>query len=178
MADFQIRDARPDEHAAIGALTRAAYGEYATIMTPPAWEGLRQAVETGLATQDAGERIVAVQDGRLVGSVLLYPPTANAYAVAGVTGGLPELRLLAVDPAARGLGVGLALVRECLRRTAAAGYPALGLHTSESMRAARHMYEQLGFVRVPATDFQVEGSELIMGFRRDIQPEDFEPAYR
>ena len=162
---FSIRDARADERATIRDLTLAAYAEYATIMTPTAWAALRQAVLAGLEAEGAVERIVAEQDGALLGSVMLYSPAANAYGdvVAGV--GWPELRLLAVAPAARGQGVGAALVGECMRRAQHAGASALGLHTSESLQAAIRMYERMGFVRAPAGDFHPSGAELVMAYR-------------
>jgi len=162
---FSIRDARADERAAIRDLTLAAYAEYATIMTPTAWAALRQAVLAGLEAEGAVERIVAEQDGALLGSVMLYSPAANAYGDVVAGAGWPELRLLAVAPAARGQGVGAALVGECMRRAQHAGASALGLHTSESLQAAIRMYERMGFVRAPAGDFHPSGAELVMAYR-------------
>jgi ribosomal protein S18 acetylase RimI-like enzyme len=166
---FHIRDARADERAAIQALTLAAYAEYATIMVPTAWAALRQALLAGLEAEESAERIVAEQDGALVGSVLLYSPTANAYGNALVGAGWPELRLLAVAAAARGQGVGTALVEECMRRARRAGASALGLHTSESLQAAIRMYERMGFVRTPEGDFQPNGAELVMAYRLPLE---------
>jgi ribosomal protein S18 acetylase RimI-like enzyme len=162
---FFIRDARADEREAIRALTLAAYAEFATIMTPTAWAGLHQAILSGMEAEGAVERIVAEQHGALLGSVMLYSPAASAYgdAVAGTD--WPELRLLAVAAAARGQGVGTALVEECVRRARQAGASALGLHTSESLRAAIRMYERMGFVRAPEGDFQPSGAELVMAYR-------------
>ena len=161
---FSIRDARAEDRAAIRALTLAAYEEYATIMAPTAWAALREAVLAGLEAEGAVERIVAERDGVLLGSVMLYSPSANAYGNGVVAGGWPELRLLAVASAARGQGVGTALVEECMRRAQLAGASALGLHTSESLQAAIRMYERMGFVRTPAGDFQPDGAELVMAY--------------
>ncbi len=162
---FSIRDARADERAVIQELTLAAYAEFATIMAPTAWAALRQALQAGLEAEGTVERIVADQDGALIGSVLLYSPTANAYGDAVAGAGWPELRLLAVAPAARGQGVGMALVEECMRRAQHAGANALGLHTSESLRPAIRMYERMGFVRAPEGDFRPSGAELVMAYR-------------
>ena len=166
--NFQIRDARSDEHAAIRDLTLAAYEQYGAIMAPTAWAGLSQAVQSGLASAGPVERIVAVQDGRIIGSVMLYPGDANAYGEGAVNPSWPELRLLAVAPETRGQGVGKALVEECLRRAAASGATSLGLHTSESMPVAMRIYEQAGFKRDPANDFHPEGAELVQAFRREL----------
>jgi predicted N-acetyltransferase YhbS len=163
-ADLTIRDARPDEREAIRALTMQAYEQYATMMEPDAWAGLAAAIQAGLNAEDS-ERIVAERGGRLLGSVILFPPAANAYP--GETGpaGWPELRLLAVAPQARGAGVGQALVEECIRRARGMGAAELGLHSSRSMSAAMRMYRRMGFVRAPDQDFQPEGAELVEGYR-------------
>lgn len=159
-----IRDARPDEREAIRALTLQAYEQYATTMEPGAWAGLSGAIRGGLEAEQA-ERIVAERDGRLLGSVMLFPPAVNAYA--GETGpaSWPELRLLAVAHEARGTGVGQALVQECVRRARRMGASELGLHTSRSMDAAMRMYRRMGFVRAPDHDFQPPGGELVEGYR-------------
>ena len=167
-SDLLIRDARDDERATIERLTLTAYAEYATIMAPSAWAGLNRAVVTALSSGEEAERIVAEQAGTLVGSVMLYPAEVNAYR--GLTGRAtwPELRLLAVLPEARGRGVGMALVNECVQRARRAGATALGLHTSDSMQVAMRMYEQMGFVRDPAYDFRPDGAELVKAYRRDL----------
>jgi ribosomal protein S18 acetylase RimI-like enzyme len=161
-----IRDARSDERAAIEELTQAAYAEYATVMTPSAWDGLAQAVRTALATTDENvERIVAEHNGALVGSVLLYPPQVDTYSGALAPRSAPEVRLLAVAPEARGQGVGRALMHECIERARRAGATELGLHTSDSLRVAIHLYERLGFVRAPEYDFQPPGAEVVKAYR-------------
>jgi GNAT superfamily N-acetyltransferase len=165
-----IRDARPAERAEIRELTMGAYAQYAAVMAPAAWEGLESALLAALGTEEEAERIVAERAGRLVGSVMLFPPESRAYA--GVAGGAanPELRLLAVAAEARGEGIGEALVRECARRARRRGATALGLHTSESMRAAIRMYHRMGFARDPGHDFQPPGAELVQAFRLELGP--------
>lgn len=163
---IELRDARPGDDEAVRALTLAAYDEYATIMAPGAWAGLSRVVQQTLDRPDpAALRIVAEQNGVLLGSVLLYPPASDAYG--GLTGSVewPEVRLLAVDPRARGLGVGKALMHECVRRARAIGAAALGLHTSASLCVAIGMYERMGFERVPEHDFQPPGAELVTAYR-------------
>jgi ribosomal protein S18 acetylase RimI-like enzyme len=160
-----VRDAAPGERGAVRALTLGAYAEYAAVMAPGAWAGLDQAIRAALDADAGAACIVAERGGALAGSVLLFPPASDAYAGLAGPPRWPELRLLAVDPAARGLGVGEALVRECARRARAAGAPALGLHTSASMAAARRMYARLGFVRAPEYDFRPGGAELVEGYQ-------------
>jgi ribosomal protein S18 acetylase RimI-like enzyme len=170
MADVRMRDARAEDRPAVAALTLAAYGEYAAKMEPEAWAGLEGAVRAALASEDAAvQRIVAERDGAIVGSVMLYPPAADAYGGYTEAAAWPELRLLAVAPSARGVGVGKALVAECVRRARAMGAPALGLHTSRSMEVALGMYERMGFVRAPEHDFQPPGAELVTAYQLPLR---------
>lgn len=163
-----VRDAREEEHAAVRALTLRAYAEYARVMEPSAWAGLDEAVRRTVDTDAGAERIVAEHEGRIVGSVLLFPASTATYGGSVEAPPWPELRLLAVAPEARGMGVGRLLVDECVRRARAAGATELGLHTSKSMVAAIAMYRRMGFARAPEHDFQPEGAELVEGYRLRI----------
>jgi GNAT superfamily N-acetyltransferase len=161
---FRIRDARDDERDAVRDLTLVAYSIYATIMEAEAWAGLDGAVRRALESDDA-DRIVADDQGTLIGSVMLFPPDSSAYGEYTRALAAPELRLLAVPDSARGRGVGRALVEECIRRARRDGASALGLHTSKSMATARALYLRMGFERAPETDFFPPGAEHVEGYR-------------
>jgi GNAT superfamily N-acetyltransferase len=165
MTRVVVRDAHPNEREAVAVLTRLAYAEYETIMAPDAWRGLSGAIDAALASNERIERIVAEYDGALVGSVMLFPPSAKVYDFSDERATWPELRLLAVPPAWRGKGVGELLVGECVCRARAMGASELGLHTSHSMQSAMRLYERCGFVRAPERDFTPEGTEVIEGYR-------------
>lgn len=165
---FHIRGARPEEQAAIRELTLAAYEEFAGIMAPTAWAALRSVLHNTLDGEHNAEWIVAEHDERLVGSVLLSPPTLGAYGGALDETVWPEIRLLAVAPTLRGQGVAKALVAECERRARASGASTIGLHTSASLRAAIRLYEQLGYQRAPEYDFQPLGAELVTAYRKAL----------
>jgi GNAT superfamily N-acetyltransferase len=174
-----IRDARDDDGAAVRELTLAAYVEYAGVMEPSAWAGLDGAVRATLEGAGPAERIVAEHGGRIMGSVMLFPPQAQVYGEFLEAARAPELRLLAVSPEARGLGVGKALVDECIRRARRMGATELGLHTSRSLVAAVRLYQRMGFVRAPESDFQPEGAERVEGYRLPLDgagPVDDGPA--
>ena len=160
-----IREARPDELQAVHELTRRAYAEYATTMDPTSWAALSGAIDAGLASDQKMDRIVAVEGDTIVGSALLLAPTEDAYKGFGVRVTAPEVRLVAVEPSARGRGIARALMDECLRRARASGATEIGLHTSRSMQAAIRMYEGMGFERAPENDFQPPGTELVVGYR-------------
>ena len=160
-----IRDATDGERAIVRELTLRAYAEYAEIMEPASWSGLSQALAAALASDGPVERIVADDDGRIVGSAMLYAPETDAYGALVSASAAPEIRLVAVAPEARGRGIAKALVEECIRRARSQGAREVGLHTSRSMRAATAMYAALGFVRAPERDFQPPGAELVEGYR-------------
>jgi ribosomal protein S18 acetylase RimI-like enzyme len=105
--------------------------------------------------EPAGTTLVAVEAGargQVLGAVVL----AHRGGPLALTAkeGEAEIRMLVVNPEARGRGVGEALVRECQNRAALPPHSAhtMVLHTQPLMVAAQRLYERLGFVRVPARD--------------------------
>jgi len=162
---FRVRDARDSDRDAIRDVTLRSYAEYATSMDAATWAGLERAIHSALESDAPAERIVADDQGTLVGSVMLYPPAIKAYG--DMLGELnwPEVRLLSVVPEARGRGVARALMAECLRRARRSGAMAIGLHSSRSMRAAIAMYTAMGFMRVPEFDHQPPGAELVEAYK-------------
>ncbi len=165
---LSIRDARADERAAIQAVTLAAYEEYAAVISRPFWEAYRRQILATLDEEGSAERIAAEREGTIVGSVLLYPASANAYTAGEVRASCPEVRLLAVVPAMRGQGVASALMDECEQRARRAGATQLGLHTTDIMQAAMRLYERRGFIRVPELDFQPAVGILVKGYRLSL----------
>lgn len=163
-----IRNMRDGELDAVRNVTLAANEEYAAIVPEPFWIEYRRHLLATLDAEGPADRIVAERRGVIVGSVLLFPPAANAYAGAAAATEWPEVRLLAVLPVARGQGVGTALMEECVRRARHAGATALGLHTMDMMHAAMRMYERMGFVRVPDRDFSPAQGVLVKGYRLDL----------
>ena len=78
---------------------------------------------------------IAEIDGENIGCIFLAKESA---AVA-------RIRLLLVDPKARGLGLGTRLVDECIRFARRAGYKKITLWTHRVLTAARHIYQKAGF---------------------------------
>jgi len=94
---------------------------------------------------------VAEQDGRIVGSVFVCAKSAR----------VAQLRLLYVEPAARGQGLGARLVDECIRFARAKGYRTLMLWTNAGLDAARHIYEARGFVLDKQERHRAFGKNLV-----------------
>jgi GNAT superfamily N-acetyltransferase len=167
-----VRDARPADHAAIEALTLAAYEQYAAALSPALWTMYRESIRATLADARPAAQLVAEEGGALVGSVLLFPAGAAMRNPGGTSSPLawPEVRLLAVAPAARGRGVGRRLMEECIRRARAAGAGALTLHTADIMAVAVRLYERMGFARAPELDITPAPGILAKGYRLPLAP--------
>jgi GNAT superfamily N-acetyltransferase len=170
MTTLILRDAQPEDKDAIRAITLAAYQQYEPLLGP-LWKLYLQNIEETLADVGPAEQIVAEQDGQLVGTTLLYPPGAAFDDPAFETESepAPEVRLLAVPPQARGLGVGKALMEECVRRARGSGVKSLTLHTNEIMAVAKAMYERMGFQHAPELDFRPTPEILIKGYRYNLE---------
>jgi DNA-binding MarR family transcriptional regulator/GNAT superfamily N-acetyltransferase len=94
---------------------------------------------------------VAERDGEIVGSVFVVRQSDE----------IAKLRLLYVDAAARGLGIGGRLVDECVRFARDAGYATLTLWTNDVLVSARRIYEGAGFVLTAEERHRSFGKDLV-----------------
>jgi DNA-binding MarR family transcriptional regulator/GNAT superfamily N-acetyltransferase len=94
---------------------------------------------------------IAETDGENAGCVMLVKDTDE----------VARLRLLLVEPSARGLGIGGRLVEECVQFARAAGYRKITLWTHSVLLPARHLYQQAGFRLVSSEPRRSWGQDVV-----------------
>lgn len=162
-----IRAALPGEYDEVGELTVRVYrdGGFAA-PDSPYLATLRDAASRA----EKAELLVAVdEDGTLLGSVT-YARGGSPYAETAESADEAGFRMLVVEPAARGRGVGRALVEACLDRARRDGATTLRLSTQPQMVAAHRIYERLGFTRTPDRDWTPQPGVDLLTYARAVTP--------
>jgi len=156
---YELRLVRAEELAAVGQLTADVYiGDGFVGATDGYVEKL---ADTARRAREA-EVWVAVDGEQVLGSVTFVLPGSPYREIARDDEG--EFRMLAVDPAARGRGVGQALVELCLRRSRVLGYVGVRMSTMDRMTSAHRVYERLGFTRIPDDDWSPEPGVSLLAY--------------
>jgi ribosomal protein S18 acetylase RimI-like enzyme len=161
-----VRDALPGELSAVGDLRVAAYRSDGFLPEDSGYAPVLRA----LGADGNGDILVAA-DGphlagpNLIGTVMLrYWPDGNVLRSEDEA----EIRALAVAPAARGRGVGRALLDAVMRRAAERGVRYLTLLTEPGMVVAQHMYTSAGFVRLPDRDWSPRPGQELLAYGRPL----------
>lgn len=163
---MEIRPVRPDEHAALGELTAAAYAAVdPSVMSRDYADELRDVARRAAVA----EVLVAVDGGAVVGGVT-YVPDRTSPAAEFAEDDAAGIRMLAVAAGARGRGVGEALVRACIDRATTTRRRQIVLHSTDRMTAAHRLYDRLGFVRDPSLDWEGEPGLWLRGYRLCLEP--------
>jgi ribosomal protein S18 acetylase RimI-like enzyme len=164
MSEVTIRVARPAEYEVAGRLTVEAYraSGYVEADTP---YGLKLA-DAGTRAREAELWVAVDEEDTVLGTVTMAVPTSPWAQIAGPAD--MEFRMLAVSAAARGRGVGEALTRAVLDRTAELGLTGVVLSSATQMATAHRIYERLGFHRTPAKDWQPTPETHLLTYRLDL----------
>ncbi len=168
---LDIRPVRPEEYEEAGRVTADAYREYVRPSDDADWVAYLDHIADIADRAGRTVVLVAVEDGRVLGTVTLELDRRVAegkdhHEAEPLPRHQAHIRMLGVDPEARGRGVGRALMDECVRVARDHGKTLMTLHTTERMKSARRMYEGMGFVRGPDWRFSEDFS--LMSYSMEI----------
>lgn len=171
---YSIRLAQPNEFKAIGQMMVQVYSQLEGFPSPEEQPVYYQKLANigALAKKEGVDLLVAVDDQGHMGGAIVYFHDIRQYGAQGVAdheenaGGF---RLLAVDPATRGQGLGKKLTQACLDLARETGKKQVVIHSTRAMQVAWAMYEKLGFKRAEDLDFMQEGFP-VFGFRLVFNP--------
>lgn len=173
---LQIRNAKTSELDRVGELMVEVYSALEGFPKPadqPAYYQLLRNV--GQLVQKPGvEILVAVDSGERVLGAVVYFNDIQYYGSGGTATqekNAAGFRLLAVDPVARGRGIGRLLTEACISKARHQNLSQLIIHSTRAMQIAWKMYESIGFQRSSDLDFKQQSLE-VFGFRLKLR----EPA--
>jgi ribosomal protein S18 acetylase RimI-like enzyme len=136
-----------DLHALI-QLAQNSYSEFSQVLSSENWQKMHDFLHNEMAFTTLVEKAVVFvsenEEKEIVGMAYLMPsgnPTAIYQA------NWCYIRMVGVHPAYRGYGIAKALTQMCINEARTTGEKTIGLHTSEFMDSARHIYESMGFIQ-------------------------------
>jgi predicted N-acetyltransferase YhbS len=141
MPSYTLRTFRDGDAAKVNELALAAFVQFRSLYSD--WPEMASAIGQMSTLADTGEIIVAERDECVIGAVAYIP--AGRPKPAYFDQSWPIIRMLVVDPASRGTGVGGALTEECINRARRDGSRVIALRTSPIMTVALPMYLRMGF---------------------------------
>ncbi|UOB16947.1 bifunctional helix-turn-helix transcriptional regulator/GNAT family N-acetyltransferase [Abyssalbus ytuae] len=170
---YTIRNARENEFEKIGRLLVEVYSAlkgFPQKQEQPQYYEMLENV--GKLTKKKGvELLVAVSKQKHIGGVVVYFNDIKDYGSGGTATQEKNacgFRLLAVEPDARGLGIGKLLTEHCIEKGRKSNCETMIIHTTNSMKIAWAMYERLGFKRAGDLDF-MQGNLPVFGFRLKLK---------
>ncbi len=162
----RVRGMRRHEASRVGEITLAGYDAYGDI------EGDYRHELQDPTTRIEGSTsvLVAEVEGRVVGTVTFVLPHDQGWEGRAEPDGDAMFRVLAVDPAAEGAGVGRALVDACVRRAGELGCRRILIVSMAWMDRAHRLYERVGFQRRPDLDVRFPAGDGYV-FTLDLTPD-------
>lgn len=145
---FNYRRATLADANGLKNLALLAYGQYASVLGENNWAVMKhnlanETMYVQLLKQSAC--FVCESGGKIVGMVFLI---AHGNPTAFFETDWAYIRLLGVDPAYEGKGIGKRLTQHCIDFAKETGEKTIALHTSEFQHTARYLYERLGFKKL------------------------------
>lgn len=167
--EYSVRKAFPEEFERVGKMMHHVYtlldGFPTEAEQPEYYRMLLQIDE--LTKKPCTELWVAVSPEGNIGGAVVYISDMKYYGSGGMATSETNasgFRILAVDPAFRGKGIGKLLTLECLRKARENYHSQVIIHSTKAMNLAWQMYEKIGFKRSEDLDF-MQGELPVYGFR-------------
>ena len=139
---MRLRPFLPSDADAVNAVALAAFSQYEGVYRE--WQTLMLGVGAMASLSEQAELIVAEDDGAIVGAVAYCAPR-SAPRADFFEPDWPIIRMLVVQPQARGRGIGRKLTEQCIDRARRDAATVIALHTSPAMAAALELYLKMGF---------------------------------
>ena len=143
MAEIRLRDYQSSDAENLNRIAVSAFDQFRDHYND--WPAMRAGLSKTSDLGVSGEVIIAELQGTFAGAVAYFGP--NSQKAAFFDQRWPIIRMLVVDPAFRGKGIGRALSNACIARARRDGSPIIALHTSPIMSVALPMYLKMGFVK-------------------------------
>jgi GNAT superfamily N-acetyltransferase len=148
-----VRAAGLREQSVVTDLLLRAHRDYRKVLPARLYDAYMRDLRAVAANWSDKDFLIAESDGALLGAVAFYRD-ASCQGV-GLPAEWAALRGLAVDPEARGRGIGRQLAEACVLRAWRLGRQFIALHSAEFQEVARKLYLTMGFQRCPQYDFDV-----------------------
>jgi GNAT superfamily N-acetyltransferase len=159
----EIRPAAPAEFPAVGDVCVAAYAAFTASSSTGYVDQLRDVARRAAAAEVL---VAADPGGPILGTVTFVPDGGPLGEIAAPNE--TEFRMLAVDPAAQGRGVGAALLQRILDASRRPGKDAIVCSSLASMRAAHRLYARAGFTRASERDWSPVAGVDLLAFVRPL----------
>jgi GNAT superfamily N-acetyltransferase len=143
MAEIRLRDYESADAENLNRIAVSAFDQFRDHYGD--WPAMLAGLSKTSDLSASGEVIIAELQDKFAGAVAYFGP--NSQKAAFFDQRWPIIRMLVVDPAFRGKGIGRALSDECIARAKRDGSPIIALHTSPIMSIALPMYLRMGFVK-------------------------------
>src|SRR5215831_4476393 len=144
-SNLNYRDGLASEKYSLQQLGIRSYNQFSSILSAPDWATMDRFLNNDkMWTQLVNNsKIFVCEEGdKLIGMAYLVPSGNPTHVYPA---DWSYVRMVGVDPAYRGQGIAKRLTQLCVDYAKRSGEKTVGLHTSEKMDAARHIYESIGF---------------------------------
>jgi len=143
MAGIRLRDYESADAENLNRIAVSAFDQFRDHYED--WPAMLAGLSKTSALSASSEIIIAELEDQFAGAVAYFGP--NSQKASFFDQRWPIIRMLVVDPAFRGKGIGRVLSKECIARAKRDGSPVIALHTSPIMSIALPMYMKMGFVK-------------------------------